>query len=232
MNRRDFFRAAGVGLGLIGAPHLIRDAFAADVDPLEEVETLSAAFQRAHERGVPMLVLVIPEDPGRRWFAGHAFGELLMHGPDATLARLTQVELVCARMESLRLLVPSAPKGEPHMVLVQTDRVPAPSAAVKVDLGSEEAWWGDSSGVDTRIEAQAKALDRLLPAVADEGRNAETFKARLRERVPGSHWASEGGCGTTIEGVENQRMYACGMGHVPQRSRRFLYFFDPDELVY
>lgn len=60
------------------------------------------------------------------------------------------------------------------------------------------------------------------------------LKARLREavrqrlvsvRVPGSHWAQSAGCGTHIEGIRTTSMIACGMGHVPEKSRRFLYFF-------
>ena len=235
MNRRDFFRAAGVGLGLFGMPHLVRDAFAAEIPPTEALEALAAAFHRAHERGVPLLVLVIPADTGSRWFRGHAFGELLMHGPDDVLARLTEVEVACATMETLRLLVPRAPMDEPHMVLVQTDRVPAGTAALHPDLGSEESWWSDAAGpIDARIAAQAEALRRVLPKVPEARIEAlaEGFRASLGEPVAGSLWGNATGCGTLIEGVERNAMYACGMGHVPSRSRRFLYFFDPDDMVF
>ena len=52
---------------------------------------------------------------------------------------------------------------------------------------------------------------------------------RLREKPPGgTHWASSSGCGLTIEGAQKQSMIACGMGHVPTLSRRFLYFFAVD----
>ena len=43
--------------------------------------------------------------------------------------------------------------------------------------------------------------------------------------MPGSHWAHASGCATTIEGIRNTAMIGCGMGHVPDKSRRFLYFF-------
>ena len=48
-------------------------------------------------------------------------------------------------------------------------------------------------------------------------------------RVPGSKWAVSGGCGTTIEGEPRNMMVACGMGHVPVKSRRFLHFFTKGE---
>lgn len=233
MNRRDFFRAAGLGLGLLSAPHLIQDAFAADVDPETELESLAAAFKRAHDRGAYLLVLVIPEDPGRRWQVGHAFGELLQYGPDETLARLSEVELVCAQMKTVRELVPAAPDDEPHMVLVQTDRVPASTRAIRVDLGAEDGYWrGDGDLVQKRIDSQADALNALLPKPGAAKARADSFRASMSDPVPGSLWANATGCGTHIEGVPDNRMYACGMGHVPARSRRFLYLFDPDELVF
>lgn len=47
----------------------------------------------------------------------------------------------------------------------------------------------------------------------------------LSRKVPGSHWAKSSGCGTDIEDVPTNAMIGCGMGHVPQKSARFLYFF-------
>jgi hypothetical protein len=46
--------------------------------------------------------------------------------------------------------------------------------------------------------------------------------------VRGSYWASSGGCGVSIEDAPQlEAMVACGMGHTPERARRFLYFFAP-----
>ena len=52
---------------------------------------------------------------------------------------------------------------------------------------------------------------------------------RLHVAPPaGARWASSTGCGTTIEGEEDKGLrVACGMGHTPEISRRFLYFFGP-----
>lgn len=57
---------------------------------------------------------------------------------------------------------------------------------------------------------------------------AAAVRTRLvQARVPGSHWARSSGCGTEIEGVAEdlQVMVACGMGHVPAKSSRFLSFY-------
>lgn len=57
-------------------------------------------------------------------------------------------------------------------------------------------------------------------------RLAALSRARLRDkRIPGSKWANSHGCGTTIEGEDDSLMIACGMGYVPKKSERFLYFF-------
>jgi hypothetical protein len=54
---------------------------------------------------------------------------------------------------------------------------------------------------------------------------AEAANERLRDhRVPGSRWAHGSGCGTSIEGEPISDLVACGMGHVPARSARFLDF--------
>jgi hypothetical protein len=45
------------------------------------------------------------------------------------------------------------------------------------------------------------------------------------ERVPGSRWARSGGCGTNVEGHDSNMIIGCGMGSVPEKSQRFLYFF-------
>jgi hypothetical protein len=50
-----------------------------------------------------------------------------------------------------------------------------------------------------------------------------------RRRVPGSRWASNAGCDSDVEreaedGPEGTITMACGMGHVPEESQRFLDF--------
>jgi hypothetical protein len=49
--------------------------------------------------------------------------------------------------------------------------------------------------------------------------------SRLRQAAPeGASWAISTGCGIQIEGEDGNRAMACGMGHVPEISARFLHF--------
>lgn len=74
------------------------------------------------------------------------------------------------------------------------------------------------------LHARSQERHHLMGALA------ELVRRRLvRGVVPGTEWAVNGGCGAHIEGrsAEDQpdRGIACGMGHVPAESRRFLYFY-------
>ena len=84
--------------------------------------------------------------------------------------------------------------------------------------------------------AQPAQLDRLAAVwtAAEPERAAGRVTALgaavkqrlLHQRLPGSHWATSHGCGTSIEGHPDfGRGIACGMGHVPTKSARFLYFY-------
>jgi len=66
--------------------------------------------------------------------------------------------------------------------------------------------------------AEEQRLTRLL---------AEAARVQYcTQRIPGSKWAQSSGCGEIVEGEESRGIgILCGMGHVPDKSRRFLYFF-------
>jgi hypothetical protein len=226
-------------------------------------------------------VLVIPSKGDERWRPGQAFGELINHGTPEQLLPFAMVEVVCARMKSLRALVPSVPQGEPLMVLVETDRSPAQARALDVKLDFDFAVRWDKKAENALIDARINALAGLLrSAILEEPhlsryaeqnrasltaaeqaavvsgpvtdalieragptlvkqaltRNDIELKARLnalsaaRVRTkppPGARWAVSLGCGIDIEGSspEDKLLVACGMGHTPERSRRFLLFF-------
>ncbi|MCB9690069.1 MAG: hypothetical protein H6735_33820 [Alphaproteobacteria bacterium] len=76
-------------------------------------------------------------------------------------------------------------------------------------------------------DARGDARTALVAPMA-----AVTRATLVRQRVPGSYWASSGGCGVDIEGVEAQFMVDCGMGHVTARAQRALYFWDPADRGY
>jgi len=108
----------------------------------------------------------------------------------------------------------------------------------------------DEAVVTERIAIVARAVAELLPGPTRRDA-AEVVHARLVKRPPdGAHWATSSGCGTKIEDTpeelaEKERRRAearkrgmilfdrvvavgCGMGHTPDKSRRFLHFFARD----
>jgi hypothetical protein len=107
-----------------------------------------------------------------------------------------------------------------------------------------------------RIERLANLVTSALPPVpatrlAALSRDGDK---QVKERPPrGAHWATGSGCGTHVEetpeevaareaaeerdrklGILRGRTvvaYGCGMGHIPEKARRFLYFFKCDHKV-
>lgn len=241
MKRRGFLGAASVGLGVALWPAWLRDSFAdeaCDKPVLSRLAILAAAYRAAREAGKPLLVLVIPADDMAKWDRGQAFGELLNHADDKQLAPLSRVEVVCATMADLRKIVPNAGTGEPLMVLVSTDKVPAAARQLDVVLPAyagmlegrgnwEERGKSEKVISQKRIAAMAGLLRGALGA--DDAR-ATALAAEVRKRLTlkpprGARWAKSYGCGTTIEGEKDNMVIGCGMGHIPEASQRFLYFF-------
>jgi hypothetical protein len=67
--------------------------------------------------------------------------------------------------------------------------------------------------------ASADARKRIRDALA------EAYKTCVLDARPsGAKWAESCGCGVTVEGDAGPGV-ACGMGYVPELSRRFLWFF-------
>lgn len=303
MKRRAFLGSAaqaGASMALLAAswPNFLREAFADD-GPAEQqkrdrLALISDAYRRAQQGGKPLLAIVIPAAREDKWKRGSHFGAWLNHGTVEQRWPLALCEVVCAGMDDLRQLVPTVGLGEPLMLLIETDRVPAtvhrldaklPEPSEELprvrDLSARQLReQREDEAIDTRTALLAKLLSTavagspallekrvaqlrlalppatvsvdlhaaglsaaqaatLAPLVAQTAARAEPGErsalyqllagaadTRLREeRIPGSHWARASGCGTTVEGVESNSIIGCGMGHVPQKSRRFLYFF-------
>lgn len=243
MKRRDLLRGA-LGLGVaLALPSL---SFASGT-PEQQRAALSLVFGQAMKHSKPVLVLVIPADDGEKWTRGKQLGEWLNTAPDASLAPLLEVEVVCATVADLRQLVPSVGRQEPWFFLIAPHNTRTPSLQALTPTlppaPKGEPNYGDGDyygqGHDDwnakRIQADIQAIDAvLLPALAQVAPvvgSMERQAARVRERLvkaapPGAHWSLAGGCGMSIEGVETQYSVDCGMGHVPQGSQRLLYFFD------
>jgi hypothetical protein len=251
MKRRHFLGAAAASLAATAWPAFIQNAFGdgaacdADGNPkaaAPQAAVVAAAFRRAQQAKRPLLVLVIPADDGKKYERGRAFGELLNHGADKDLAPLADAEVLCATLADLKKLVPNAGDGEPMMLLVKTDKVPAAVTPLDVELpdydGPNQAGGGDWEEMrkqEDKISAKRiSAMGGLLRNAlgSDERKVAERaagVRAKLVKKPPvGASWANGHGCGTTIEGVEDNMVVGCGMGHVPAKSGRFLYFFSLD----
>jgi hypothetical protein len=107
--------------------------------------------------------------------------------------------------------------------------VPASNAAAFADL---------ATCPEGLRPADALAYAALVLAAAAEPVSAKEYlidvlAAGVRERwvdapVPGAHWATSTGCGVRIEnsGAHPLTGPPCGMGHVPEYSRRFLYLYE------
>lgn len=80
---------------------------------------------------------------------------------------------------------------------------------------------------------RAPAITMIAARGADEDTRARLWallsaaaRIRLTDRpVDGAPWARGGGCGVHVEGASDNHGMACGMGHVPTKSRRFLMFY-------
>jgi hypothetical protein len=73
------------------------------------------------------------------------------------------------------------------------------------------------------------AADATGPSASIDARLAllgGAAAARLTKRaIDGSRWARSTGCGASVEGDPEPLLIGCGMGHVPAKSQRFLFFF-------
>ncbi len=254
MKRRQVVR--GLAAAAFAGPGWLKAAFAGEVckpPALRELElgTLSAAFRSASAARKPLLIFVVPKEVDQRYELGRAFGEWLNHGADEDLAPLADVGLVAVGMDAVRALIPHAGPGEPLLLWVDTQRVPARVERLSGPLPSTE-----QSGREGREELEA-AIDQHIrifgqwarQRAGGPGSDAWALAARVRQQVvngkiSGTHWAHAGGCADTVElegtrkpfeiakrdggsvaRVDEQFMVLCGMGFTPERSRRFLLLF-------
>jgi hypothetical protein len=247
VKRRHVLGAASAGLAAALWPAWLREAFGdgeacdgPNRGALQRVAAVASAYAAARGAGKPLLVLVIPDDDMQKWERGRAFGELLNHGDDKQLAPLAHAEVACATMAELKRLFPNAGAGEPLMVLVSADRTPPAVRQLDVKLpdyppflrfDDKETWEDRERREDAISDKRIAALAGLIRgALGDGDAQAKTLAVEVRKRLSrkpprGSRWAQSSGCGTQVEGDDDGIGVACGMGHVPKKSARFLYFF-------
>jgi hypothetical protein len=202
------------------------------------------------KRRGPTLVLIIPEDDDEKWNRGRAFGEWLNHGSDDDLAPLAHVEVVCAYARE----VPSegaSPGDEPLLAWLYRGQVRALDGTLPAYEDARVAARDDEKVFRARVALLAGLVRDAIgtPPPSEVHARAALVRKRIVDggRPPaGSHWASYSGCGTKVEEtpeeIEAKRrrreaeqraglflgerisVVGCGMGHVPEKSRRFLYF--------
>lgn len=240
MKRRTFLAAVGATGAVALWPRLIRQAFAdASFDAPGTKKTapgLSTSPKHIDVSKRPQLVIVVPADDGQKHRRGELWGEYLNHGEPAQIAPLAHVDVSCATMRELGALAGDV-TGEPLALLFGRDGSvqPLDAQVPQIARGLRMEGQDDDALVDKRIATVAKMVARALPPVApDEVRAAADRVARaVRAQPPaGSHWANASGCGpASVENMKEEGddgvvvAYGCGMGHVPAKSRRFLYFF-------
>jgi hypothetical protein len=233
-SRREFLKAGAAAFALAAWPGLRRAFADASIHAGDHPDDLAAALERARKNHRAVLVLVIPENDEQKYDRGRQLGIFLNHATDEELAPFAQVDVVCATMVSVRRADPSAGWGEPLMVLFD----PSSPSARPIDPPLKRVLIArviDDRDADQLITANlrriAVAVREALPkvAAADVPRLAAEAKRRLRKGAPrGSRWADATGCGAIIEGEKaDGPQPACGMGHVPEKARRFLDFFAP-----
>ena len=233
MNRRSFLGTTATGLALAAWPRWMRQAFAGEPSSRSLVFD---AYRRARRANRALLVFVIPSNEEQLWARGHAIGSFLTFATDAQLAPLARCEVVCATADHLHALVPNAPAGEPFAVLIDTTSVPAAVHPIHVKLDDPEStplgsdWDARNRDANKIVMANVERIGAALRGALGpaDAKLAKQVRARLSDHdVPGARWASSGGCATTFEhpekGDEDAGMIDCGMGFVPEKSRRFLY---------
>lgn len=249
MKRRAFLKSAAAAAMAV-APAMIRKAFGDGSCPTpatsgkgtaDNLGALSEAFRRAQRNGKTLLVFVIPADDGIKYDRGSAFGAWLNHGTPQQIAPLARCEVVCATMADVKRLVPGAPGKEPLMVAVPPTGDDLMAIALDAELPVARGGKGGRGDWNEMVKRDEEMVEKRIAVLAGLARNlwkdpfnidanavalAKEVKAKyVEQRVPGSRWGHASGCGTTVEGEEDEMRVACGMGHVPAKASRFLYMY-------
>ncbi len=180
--------------------------------------------------GGPALILALPEER-RRWGGiGEVFGEWLMAMGQADRARLETLRWSVQPWQALhaRLGAPASPC--PDLVLVMDQihllRVDWPTAPPIAKGSSSDIYARQDAQNQARIAGNARAIDAVLWPLL--GRLEGASVTSLVEQAPkGAAWAQATACGVVVEGQDPSGRFDCGMGYIPEGSRRFLAIVDP-----
>lgn len=251
MDRRTFLRS--VLTGAAGAAAF--PAFAAvPVTDAEGLALLTTAWKRAAGRPILVLIVPSGDDatnhgqPLGAWLnhGGDAVWTTLaqtevvcvtkrhvelfagaVDWPEDPWFAIIDTRAVPATVQALDLQLPPIP---PDRIDVDVpDDLPYAERARRFERAWADAERREEAAVDAQIDTIQAAVARAVARFHLPRPTADTIE-ETRQRVlvkppPGAEWANGGGCGIDIEGQENNFMIGCGMGHVPVKSTRFLYFY-------
>lgn len=152
-----------------------------DADPGNAIAFMgdvSTVYRRAFALGKPMLVLVIPVKDDEKSARGEVFGALLNHGGPAVYLDLALSEIVCATVATVEAQLRDVEvKGEPLMLLVETDRAGGRVTPIDPKLRYDVV---DDKFLQDRMETVAGAFhDALLPDAGSLAARAKLVEARL-----------------------------------------------------
>jgi hypothetical protein len=144
--------------------------------------------------------------------------------------------VVQRRIAALSRLLHDGLRGTPGMLMERAAQAQARLDQQPAALSPDEAGPAHLHRVSAILLSAAVGLPERLrqPAIA---RIADAARFVLcRRRVPGSRWSNASGCGDHPELTDEEQreledggtIMACGMGHVPEKSRRFLDFLSRD----
>ena len=152
----------------------------------------------------------------------------------------TYEEFVAAEKKAIEA-ANEATTAELHRALhVGGDSLTRLSQRVRDRLADQEqrkldAWFAGGAVPGDELLVRAAAVVRVAAGRQPDAQRAATTavllaaidRALVHKRIAGSRWATSTGCGERIEDPERGEpalTVACGMGHVPEASQRFLDF--------
>ena len=148
--------------------------------------------------------------------------------------RKKEDSIVQGRIAALSRLLHEGLRGTPGMLMERAAQAQARLDERPAALSPDDAGPAQLHRVSAILLAAAVSLPERLrePAIA---RIADAARFVLcRRRVPGSRWSNYSGCGSYVEREAGENDgdegfgISCGMGHVPEKSQRFLDFLSRD----
>jgi hypothetical protein len=155
VKRRELLTLGAITLSV---PGFVARGFAQDTSEDRELADLSAAYREAVRSGRPLLAIIVPTLPDRHYLRPQTLGAILDGDNAELLALLSIAELVCVSLATLRRIVPQVGAGNPGLVLVEADRVPAIVERVDEEIVPVEAF----RSVEQDVAWLVRGVEHLL----------------------------------------------------------------------